>query len=139
MDFRTTRRVRFSDCDPAGLMFFPQYLVMVNGLVEQWFDEALQIPYAGVIGARRTGLPTARLEADFTAVTRHGETLALTLAVEKLGRSSLILRHAFSGDDGMRCRVRQVIVCTSQDSHRSQPLPDDIRHAIEPYVEPAAP
>jgi len=46
MKFIATRVVRFADCDPAGIVFFPQYLVMLNTLVEQWFDEGLRIPFA---------------------------------------------------------------------------------------------
>ena len=56
VSFSAERTVRFSDCDPASIVFFPQYLVMLNGVVEEWFDRGLGIPYAGLIGARRTGL-----------------------------------------------------------------------------------
>jgi len=135
MFFETARTVRFADCDPAGIVFFPQYLVMVNTLVEQWFDDGLGIAYAGVIGERRTGLPTVRLEVDFTAISRHGERLAQRLRVDKLGRSSLTLQHEFSVGGELRLRALQVLVCTSLDSHRPQPLPDDIRAAIAPFAE----
>ena len=30
-----TVAVQFGDCDPAGIVFFPQYMVMFNGLLEQ--------------------------------------------------------------------------------------------------------
>ena len=133
--FVATHRVRFADCDPAGIVFFPQYLVMLNTLVERWFDEALQVPYARLIGARRTGLPTLRLECDFTAISRHGDLLTQRLVVERLGRSSLVLRHEFSGGDELRLRARQVLVCTSLDTHRPQPMPDDVRQAMAPYLE----
>ena len=133
--FVAQRAVRFSDCDPAGIVFFPQYLVMLNGVVEQWFDDALHIPYAHLIGARRLGLPTVRLEVDFTAVSRHGDTLAWRVQVEKLGRSSLTLRHECLGGEGsdpaLRLRALQVIVCTSLLTHKPQTLPEDVRAAIE--------
>lgn len=129
--FSAQRQVRFSDCDPAGIVFFPQYFVMLNGFVEQWFDEGLRIPYAGLIGTRRIGLPTVRLETDFRAVSRHGERLTLRLALEKLGRSSLILQHGVHGDDAaLRLQARQVIVCTRLDTHGAIALPEDIRGAI---------
>ncbi len=134
MNFSAQRTVRFSDCDPAGIVFFPQYLVMLNGFVEQWFDEGLRVPYAGLIGPRRTGLPTVRLEIDFTAPSRHGDLLTLELHVEKLGRSSLVLQHTVSGGAELRLRCRQVLVCTSLHTHRSQPLPDDVRAALAPYA-----
>ena len=57
------------------------------------------------------------------------------LTVEKLGNSSLVLRHEFSGGDQLRLRARQVLVCTSLDTHRPRPLPDDVRLALAPYLE----
>ncbi len=134
MNFSATRSVRFSDCDPAGIVFFPQYLVMLNGFVEQWFDEGLCVPYAGLVGQRRVGLPTVRLEVDFTAVSRHGDVLTLRVQVEKLGRSSLTLRTTFHAGDELRLRARQVLVCTSVLTHKPQALPDDVRTALGPYV-----
>jgi 4-hydroxybenzoyl-CoA thioesterase len=136
MMFEATRTVRFADCDPAGIVFFPQYLVMLNTLAEQWFDDGLRIPYAGLIGVRRTGLPTVRLEVDFTAISRHGDSLRQRLSVAKLGRSSMTLAVEFLGGDGLRLRARQVLVCTSLDTHRPVPLPDDVRTAIAPFITP---
>lgn len=135
MRFLATRVLRFADCDPAGIVFFPQYLVMLNTLVEQWFDEGLRIPFAHWIGMRRLGLPTVRLEVDFTAISRHGETLTQELAVESLGRSSLVLRTQFKGGEELRLRARQVLVCTSLQTHRPQPFADDVRLAMQPYLE----
>ena len=57
--------IRFAHCDPAGIIFFPQYLVLFNGLVEDWLNQALRHPYARMLGAERTGLPIVRLECDF--------------------------------------------------------------------------
>ena len=130
--FTALRAVRFSDCDPAGIVFFPQYLVMLNGVVEQWFDDSLQVPYAGLIGARGLGLPTVRLELDFTAVSRHGDHLEWQLGATKLGHSSLTLLHDCRSGDGneLRLRARQVMVCTSLLTHRPQALPEDVRKAI---------
>ena len=88
---------------------------------------------------RRTGLPTVRLEVDFTAISRHGDVLTQQVTVEKLGRSSLQLRHEFLGGDELRLRARQVLVCTSLDSHRPVALPDDIRAALLPHLEATPP
>jgi 4-hydroxybenzoyl-CoA thioesterase len=134
MNFETARTVRFADCDPAGIVFFPQYLVMLNTLVEEWFDEALHIPYTQFIGGRRLGLPTVRLEVDFTAVSRHGERLTQRLAVARVGRASLELQHEFLGGGELRLRARQVLVCTSLLTHRPQTLPDDLRSALVPFL-----
>ena len=137
MRFVAQRKVRFADCDPAGIVFFPQYLVMLNTLHEQWFDDALHVPYSALIGTRRTGMPTVRLEVDFTAVSRHGDMLRQELAISKLGGSSVQLLIEFYGGDELRLRARQVLVCTDLNSHRPQKLPDDIRAAMLPFVDSA--
>lgn len=141
MIFESRRIVRFADCDPAGIVFFPQYLVMMNTLHEQWFDEALGVRYCELIGPRRTGWPTVRLEVDFTDISRHGDTLVRRLAVRRLGRSSVDLRITFHGEDpsaqgvgSLRLRARQVLVCTSLDTHRPCALPEDIRGAMQRFV-----
>jgi 4-hydroxybenzoyl-CoA thioesterase len=128
--FTTTRQVRFSDCDPAGIVFFPHYLVMLNGVIEEWFDKGLQVSYAPLIGERRLGLPTVRLEVDFTAVSRHGDALSFSIELEKLGRSSFTVATQVHSADELRMRVRQVLVCTSLHTHQAQALPDDVRQAL---------
>ena len=56
--FTRERLIRFSDCDPAGIVFYPQYFVMFNGLVEDWVDEGLGVGYKALVIDRRIGLPT---------------------------------------------------------------------------------
>jgi 4-hydroxybenzoyl-CoA thioesterase len=135
--FEVEQAVRFLDCDPAGIVFFPQYLAMLNTLHERWFGEALGVPYHDYIGQRRLGLPTVRLECDFTAVSRHGDCLRQRLAIAKLGRTSLELAAEFDCAGELRARFRQVLVCTSLATHKSQPLPDDIRAAMQRFVRSA--
>jgi 4-hydroxybenzoyl-CoA thioesterase len=132
--FEVDDKVRFADCDPAGIVFFPQYLVMLITLHERWFDDALGVPYAEYIGVRRLGLPTVRLECDFTAISRQGDALRQRLAVAKLGRTSLELAVEFDSGGELRARFRQVLVCTSLATHKSHPLPDDLREGMQRFV-----
>nr|WP_091998093.1 thioesterase family protein [Paraburkholderia lycopersici] len=138
--YRRKHKIRFSECDPAGIVFYPQYFVLFNDLVESWFDELLPGEgYHGVIGARRTGMPTVRLEVDFKAVSKMGDEVWLSLDVERLGAASLTLAWACTGVDGvLRMAARQTIVTTSLDTHRSIGIPDDIRSAIENAMAAAA-
>ena len=83
---------------------------------------------------RRLGLPTVRLECDFTAVSKLGDRLRQRLEVAKLGRTSLELAVEYVGDDGLRARFRQVLVCTSLATHKSYPLPEDLRTAMQRFL-----
>lgn len=133
--FCRRRRIRFSDCDPAGIVFYPQYFVMFNGLVEDWIGDGLGIGYAGLVIERRIGLPTVHLEAEFRAISRLGDEVTLQLGVQRLGQRSVILALACVGDrpDDLRMSVRQTLVTTSLDNHRSVPVPQDLREAISSF------
>lgn len=128
--FEREYRIRFSHCDPAGIIFFPQYLVLFNNLVEDWITEALGIPYAEFFGTRRIGLPTVHLECDFVAVSRMGETVTFALAPERVGTKSLNLALEARGGDEVRVRAKQVLVFTNLDTHQSIAIPDDVRAAL---------
>jgi len=129
--FSRERLIRFSDCDPAGIVFYPQYFVMLNGLVEDWFNDELAIGYAALVLERRIGLPTVRLEVDFQAVSRLGDHVELSLQVDRLGGRSLTLALEVTGaDGGVRMRMRQVLVTTSLLSHRAVDIPPDVRAAM---------
>ena len=134
--FQRERRIRFSDCDPAGIVFYPQYFVMFNGLVEQWFDDELGIAYSDFVGARRIGLPTVRLEAEFNAVSRFGDPVQLALEVERLGAHSLTLALQCHGerDDDVRMRMRQTLVTTSLATHKAIEIPTDLRDAVSRFA-----
>ena len=132
LTFERERVIRFSDCDPAGIVFYPQYFVMFNGLVEDWFNDELHVDYSDLVTVRRVGLPTVRLEADFRAVSRMGDHVALGLAVERLGSRSmtLVLRCFDPASGELRMQVKQVLVTTSLESHRAVEIPQDMRAAI---------
>lgn len=129
--FERERLIRFSDCDPAGIVFYPQYFVMFNGLVEDWFNDQLGIGYEALVGQRRTGLPTVHLEADFRSVSRFGDRVRLALGLDRLGRRSLTLAlRCLGGDGATRMQMRQVLVTTSLNTHRAIDIPDDLRTAL---------
>jgi len=131
--FQRTRRIRFSECDPAGIVFYPQYFVMFNDLMEAWVDELVTDGFRGLIIERRVGMPTVRLEADFRAISRMGDLVTLELEVERLGNKSLNLAWRCLGEDGeLRMGAQQTIVFTSLDTHRAIAVPDDFRQALMP-------
>src|ERR1039458_3533526 len=40
--FTRTVKIRFSHCDPGGIVYFPHYCDMFNGLIEDWYTEHLR-------------------------------------------------------------------------------------------------
>ena len=132
--FDMPMRIRFAHCDPAGIVYFPQYLVMTNALVEDWFNDALGIDYAAMISARRVGLPIVKLNCEFSRPSRMGETVTFTLAVDSVGQRSIRIDIVGHCDGEVRFRAKQVLVTTSLDDGRSIDIPGDIARAIEHFA-----
>jgi 4-hydroxybenzoyl-CoA thioesterase len=126
--YRTEILVRFADCDPAGMVFYPRYFEMFNGVVEDWCREGLQFSFADLHSKRGWGLPTVHIEAEFPAPSFLGEVLTATLAVREIGTTSITLLITFKGPDGVdRVRGQVVLVLIDLEKKRPRPLPDDMR------------
>jgi 4-hydroxybenzoyl-CoA thioesterase len=131
--FERPLRIRFSHCDPAGIVFFPQYMVMFNGLLEDWFTDGLGIAYGALISQRRIGTPTVSLQCDFTAISRMGDEVTLGLTALRIGGASFRLSIGCRCGNEERARMTQVLVITDLDTHRPIAIPDDIRTAMSKF------
>ena len=126
--FRRQVQVRFGDCDPAGIVFYPRYFEMFNNLVEDWHREALQFSFTEIVTTRSWGLPTVHLEADFVAPARFGEVLSASLSVREIGTTSVSLDILLQAPDGAaRVRGKVVLVWIDRRVTRSIPIPDEVR------------
>lgn len=131
LTFSRPHKIHFSECDPAGIVFYPQYFVMFNNLLERWFDELLPEGFAGYILDQRLGFPTVRLEAEFKAVSRMGDEVQLELQVERIGSKSVTLRQSCISNRGeLRMQVIQTYVTTSLETHRAIAIPDALYSAL---------
>lgn len=127
-------QIRFSHCDPAGIVYFPHYFNMFNGLIEDWYTEELNVNYAELVLHDQHGFPFVHVETDFKIPSRMGERLDLTLLIEKIGRSSLSLLIVGHHDGVERLRARTVTAMMSLASRRSVELPASLRQAFEAYA-----
>ncbi len=125
--FYSDMLVRFSHCDPAGIVFYPQYFIMFNGLVEDWFNQGLGVNYARYITEHRLGFPIVKLECDFVAPSKIGEVITLGLKLERLGKSSMEIAVDCRHGQEDRLRAKFVLVAMDLDRQRAQPVPEDLR------------
>jgi 4-hydroxybenzoyl-CoA thioesterase len=133
--FRTEVLVRFADCDPAGIVFYPRFLEMFNNLVEDWCRDGLSFSFNEIVIERGWGLPTVHLEADFVAPCRLGEVLTANLFVRSVGTSSINADILLSGPDSSeRVRGKVVLVLTDRRTGRALPLPAELRSSISAFV-----
>jgi len=127
--------IRFSHCDPAGIVYFARYFDIANGVVEDWFTAALRLSYHDFIGPRRVGLGFANVSCDFVRPGMMGEQVVFAVVVEAIGNASVKLALYAYRDDAPVLAMRLVMVTTSLTAHRAIPIPDDLRAALELYRE----
>jgi 4-hydroxybenzoyl-CoA thioesterase len=125
--------VRFSHCDPAGIVYFPHYFNMFNGLIEDWYTEELGYNYAEALMGNQIGFPFVHIECDFKIPSRMGDVIDLTLLVERIGRSSLGIAIVCHRDGVERLRAHMVTAMMSMTTRKPESLPQPLREAIEAY------
>jgi 4-hydroxybenzoyl-CoA thioesterase len=131
--FTRSVTIRFSHCDAAGIVYFPHYFDMFNGLIEDWYKEELGHDYAELIMTDRYGFPFVHIECDFKIPSRMGEVIDLTLLVERVGRSSLGIAIVCHRDGLERLRARMVTAMMSLETRKPVPMPAPLREAVAAY------
>jgi len=137
--FRAEKLIRFHHCDPAGIVFYPQYFVLFHELLEDWFDRGLGIDYAEFVSRERRGLPTAHIDCDFVAPSKIGDTVEMRLAVRRIGNSSLTLDVLVHAGEELRVTARQVLVLISLEDGSVLPIPPALRRRFALYQQPETP
>lgn len=132
--FEKHQLIRFHHCDPAGIVFYPEYLVIIDELIEDWFTEGMRTSFAELHAKERVGIPAARIEVDFLAPSKIGDMLNLRLFVTRIGNKSFTLMVEASVDQKVRLRAVLVRVVASLDGLRSIPVPDSLRQKFQPFL-----
>jgi 4-hydroxybenzoyl-CoA thioesterase len=132
--FATQVTVRFGDCDPAGIVFYPRYFEMFNNLVEDWCAQALGMGFRELHLERGLGLPTVHVETSFVAPSELGDVLRAELRVQKIGGASVTLQVRLAGPAGEdRVRASLVLVLMNLKERRAVPLRDPLRKRIAAF------
>lgn len=134
--FECDKLIRFHHCDPAGIVFYPQYFVLFNELVEDWFNQGLGIDFARLHVEQQRGIPMGNIECRFHAPSKVGDILRLSLSIQRIGKSSLQLNVSASADGEVRVRATLTLVHASLTTRRALPFPDDMRAQLTRYLLP---
>jgi 4-hydroxybenzoyl-CoA thioesterase len=133
--FESDKLIRFHHCDPAGIIFYPQYFILFNELMEDWFTQGLNVSVVEQVINQRVGIPMGRVECDFLLPSRIGDILRFVLRVVRIGQSSMTLRIECRAGDELRVKAQLTVVFASLKTMRSVPIPADLRQRIEQFLE----
>ena len=128
--FTMRQRLRFSDCDPAGIAYYPRYLALCDGVIEEWTEAVVGVSRLKLHFELGWGLPTVSLQADFTAASRLGDQLDFALSATEIGRSSIGLAMDVACGSERRFSVVYKQVLVDMKSMKAISWPDEWRARI---------
>lgn len=134
--FTKQEKIRFKHVDYAGIVFYPRFLEMLNDLVEDWFEEALDRPFSKI--HETNGIPTVDLKVQFKKAARLGEILTKKLWVIYLGGASVTCGFRFEDETGKIClegEVTLVNVAIAEDRNtiKSEAFNDEMKTKISSF------
>ena len=132
--FRTFHRVRFGECDHAGIVFYPRYGEMSHAVVEAWFREGLDCDLPTLIARYGVVHPLVRLEMEFLRPSRYNDLLEFELQVLHLGNASLTVQIVARGGDEERVRMTLKMVNANLQHLRAEPMPDALRENFARFL-----
>lgn len=129
--------VRYASIDFARIVYYPHFLHFCHVTKEAMFDDVVGISYPDLLTRDKVGYPTVKSAAEFKRPVGYGETLHMTMIVERMGTSSVDFRYEGrrSSDGKLAFVVRNTEVAVSMDAWKSVPIPTVHRHAFEKLVE----
>lgn len=129
--------VRFGHCDPAGIIYYPQYFMLAHDCKEDWFRDGIGYAFKQMITDERRGFPIIKLDAEFVRPSRLGDDLDFEITVRAVGATSLKLDYRCVCGAEERVRIRTVLVMTDLDAGTAVRIPDWLRAKLEEFQVPA--
>ena len=133
MIFSTAKKIRFHHCDPAGIVFYPQFFYLLHEAQEDFFAH-IGFPEHEMINAGY-GVPIVDLKTQFLGMCRNGDEVDITLALSKIGNSSLAMNYEVTGGGQVKLRASGVVVYSKVPDGKPQRLPDALRAALLPHLQ----
>lgn len=129
--FEVRDRVRWSDVDIAGIIYFGAYVRFIE-LAEMELFREIGYPYGEMFERLNIWLPRVHLDFDFYAPALMDDELLLRTHIEKLGASSITMRMIVHNERAREVDAAATLVVAAVDraTMKSRPIPEDLRAAL---------
>jgi 4-hydroxybenzoyl-CoA thioesterase len=124
--------VEWGDCDPAGIVYFPNYFSYFDASTNALFLRALGFnKYEMLKKYDIIGIPLVDVGARFIAPSVFGDVVTIESTVVELKRSSFRMAHRLFNGETLAVEGREVRVWTGRDPAdpdklRGVPIPPEV-------------
>jgi 4-hydroxybenzoyl-CoA thioesterase len=128
---RRTLRIEWGQCDPAGIVFYPQYFIIFDSSSGWLFERTGLSPLAMRRKYGIVGIPVVDVGASFRTPCRFDDEVIVESQVGEWGRSSFTVRHRIlnKGDlavEGFEKRVWAAPHPERAGAIQAQPVPAEV-------------
>ena len=134
LETQITLKVEWGDCDPARIVFYPNYFRWFDQSTHHLFEQAgcsmgnLMDQYGGI-------LPIVDAQASFKAPSRYGERIEITSTVSEWHERTLKVLHRVRNSgilsvEGYEMRAWVIPDESHPKGIRSAPIPDALKSAF---------
>ena len=130
--FRQTIKIMFQDCDPAQIVFYPNYFRLFDRASEAMFDAVgLQWsrywPEAGL-----AGFPIVDASAKFSGPARMDDEIVLESWIDEWRGRTFVVKHLITKGDkvivvGQEIRVWAAKDASAPEGIKAVQIPDEIK------------
>ncbi len=137
LPFRIQQRVRWSDCDPLGIIWYGAYLKYFEA-AEHEMMRAAGLPFETLRLEKQVQIPRKAFQVEFHSPAQMDELLDIEAGIAKIGNTSLTFRfEAYkSGARLHRASATLTVVSVVKESMAKKPIEPWLREALAPYVIP---
>ena len=141
-EYRTRRRIEFSDTDAGGIAHFARFFVFMEIAEHELLRSLGADPGAAPeADGRVVGWPRVAAACELLSPVRFGDEIDVHLQVLRVGRTSLTFGFALSCDGTPVARGRPPTVCAVLNAPggiQPIPIPPALRAQLEEAPRPAA-
>lgn len=132
--FVVRRRVRWSDCDPAGVVYTGMFTEYVLGAVGLFFAEIGGGRYSQWVQSLEVDTPCKGMELAFHRALWPEDEFDLTCTVRAVRESSFDLAFEATRPDGSAVfSARFSPICIGRSERKRVPIPAGYLAALEPH------
>jgi 4-hydroxybenzoyl-CoA thioesterase len=124
--------VEWGDCDPAGIVYFPNYFSYFDASTNALFLRALGFnKYEMIRKYDIVGIPLVDVSARFILPSVFGEVVTIESSVAEIGRSSFRMLHRLLKDETLAVEGRETRVWVGRDPNnpdklKGKPIPPEV-------------
>ena len=130
-----TVRVEFGDCDPARIVWFPNFFRWIDASSRNFFVKCGVPPWHETEAATgMIGTPVVDTHARFVKTASYGDTLQIAVAIPEWRAKSFVQTYRVTRGDALilECEEVRIFAARREDGGiRAVPIPAEIRRLCE--------